>query len=69
MRLALAQINPIVGDLAGNTRKIVEFARRASEEDCAAVIFPELSLVGYPPKDLLLKSLGKSEPGKREAGK
>ncbi len=55
MKIALAQINPTVGDLAGNTRKIVDFARRAKDQGAALAVFPELSIIGYPPKDLLLK--------------
>src|SRR4051812_16595034 len=55
MRIALAQINPVVGDIAGNTRKIVEFANRARGEGATLVVFPEMAIVGYPPKDLLLK--------------
>ena len=55
MRIALAQINPTVGDITGNSRKIVEFATRARTEGAGLVVFPELSVVGYPPKDLLLK--------------
>ena len=55
MRFALAQINPTIGDLAGNTRKILEFTARATSQGAAIVVFPELSIPGYPPKDLLLK--------------
>ncbi len=55
MRVALAQINPTVGDIAGNCRKIVEFANRAKSQGADLVVFPELAVVGYPPKDLLLK--------------
>ena len=55
MRIGLAQINPTVGDLAGNVRKIVDFANRAKEQGAQIVVFPELSIPGYPPKDLLLK--------------
>lgn len=55
MRIALAQINPIVGDIPHNCRKIVEFAHRARHEGAELVVFPELSIIGYPPKDLLLK--------------
>jgi NAD+ synthetase len=54
MILALAQINPTVGDIAGNTRLIVDFATRAHEKKANLVIFPELAICGYPPKDLLL---------------
>ena len=55
MRIALAQINPFVGDVAGNAAKHVAFIARAAEQDADLVIFPELSVIGYPPKDLLLK--------------
>ena len=55
VKVALAQINPTVGDLAGNTAKIVEFARRAHAQGAQLVITPELSLCGYPPEDLLLR--------------
>src|SRR5690349_9567406 len=55
MRIALAQINPTVGDLAGNTRKHLDFIRRAKQQGAQLVVFPELSIPGYPPKDLLLK--------------
>ena len=56
MRIALAQTNPTVGDIPHNCRKIVEFANRAREQGAQVVVFPELSITGYPPKDLLLKS-------------
>ena len=56
MRIGLGQINPTVGDIGGNADKIVDFARRARDQGCAAAVFPELALVGYPPKDLLLKA-------------
>ncbi|MBX3394964.1 MAG: NAD+ synthase [Phycisphaerae bacterium] len=55
MIVALAQINPLVGDLAGNSRKILDFVRQAQSGGATAVLFPELSICGYPPKDLLLK--------------
>src|SRR3982751_3598072 len=55
MRIALAQINPTVGDIAGNTRKHLDFVARAKAQGATLVVFPELSLIGYPPKDLLLK--------------
>ncbi len=55
MRIALAQINPTVGDLTGNARKIVEWIGRAREAGARMVVFPELAVTGYPPKDLLLK--------------
>lgn len=56
MRIALAQMNPTVGDLLGNTRKILEFSARAKADGAELVVFPELSIPGYPPKDLLLKA-------------
>ncbi len=55
MKIALAQINPTVGDFSGNGRLILEFAKRASVQDVDLVIFPELSVCGYPPADLLEK--------------
>ena len=55
MRIALAQVNPTVGDLAGNTRLIVEWMDRAREAGADIVCFPELVVTGYPPEDLLLK--------------
>lgn len=56
MKIALAQINPTVGDFAGNTRLILDFTRRAAEQEADLVVFPELSICGYPPADLLEKS-------------
>jgi NAD+ synthase (glutamine-hydrolysing) len=55
VKIALAQINPTVGDFAGNTRKIVEFAERAGGLGADLVIFPELAVCGYPAADLLEK--------------
>ncbi|MEE8167362.1 MAG: NAD+ synthase [Candidatus Hydrothermarchaeales archaeon] len=55
MRIALAQINPTVGDLKGNTGKIIDYLGKARAEGATLVVFPELALTGYPPKDLLLK--------------
>jgi NAD+ synthase (glutamine-hydrolysing) len=55
MRIALAQINCTVGDLSGNSRKIVDQIGQARAQGAKLVVFPELSLIGYPPKDLLLK--------------
>lgn len=54
MRLALAQINPTVGDLAGNASLIEQGIDAARRRGVDAVVFPELSLCGYPPRDLLL---------------
>jgi NAD+ synthase (glutamine-hydrolysing) len=55
MRIALAQINTTVGDIAGNTRKIVEYTSQAKAAGAQVVVFPELAVTGYPPEDLLLK--------------
>ena len=53
--MALAQINATVGDLAGNSARIVEASRRAHEQGARLVLTPELGLCGYPPEDLLLR--------------
>ncbi|MCX6615558.1 MAG: NAD+ synthase [Acidobacteria bacterium] len=55
MKLALGQINPTVGDLAGNADKMIEYARRAKAAGAGLIIFPELALCGYPPRDLIEK--------------
>ncbi|MBY0373319.1 MAG: NAD(+) synthase, partial [Bryobacteraceae bacterium] len=55
MRIALAQFNPTVGDLAGNADRMIEFVRRAAAREADLVVFPELALCGYPPRDLLEK--------------
>ena len=54
-RIALAQINVTVGDLSGNTSKIIDVVQRARESGANLVAFPELTVPGYPPEDLLLK--------------
>jgi len=54
MKIYLAQFNPIVGDLEGNAKKIKEISLHASKRSADLVLTPELSLWGYPPKDLLL---------------
>ncbi len=56
MKIALAQINPTVGDFLGNTKKILEFAARAADLGADLAIFPELAVCGYPAADLLEKS-------------
>src|SRR5581483_9161067 len=55
MKIALAQTNGTVGDLAGNADRILAFARRAAEAKAGLVVFPELTITGYPPRDLLEK--------------
>jgi len=56
LRLALCQINPVVGDIEYNTAKIIEFINKAKEEEADIVIFPELAITGYPPEDLIFKT-------------
>jgi NAD+ synthase (glutamine-hydrolysing) len=53
LRVAVAQIDTTVGDFPGNAEKIVAYGRRAEEEGADLVLFPELAVSGYPPKDLL----------------
>ena len=55
MRLALAQIDATVGDLAGNERKIVDRLEQARDAGARLVLFPECAVTGYPPEDLLIK--------------
>ncbi len=55
LRVALAQINPTVGDLEGNQAKILDYMDQARQSGADLVAFPELALTGYPPEDLLLK--------------
>ncbi len=55
MKLALAQINPTVGDIPRNCEKVLSVINRAAEKGADLVVFSELVLAGYPPKDLLLK--------------
>jgi NAD+ synthase (glutamine-hydrolysing) len=55
MRIALAQFNPVVGDIAGNTQKILQLARQAMAEGADVLVTPELALTGYSPEDLLLR--------------
>ena len=55
-RLALAQLNTTVGDIDGNTARIIEYVERARECQADLVAFPELAITGYPPEDLLFKT-------------
>ena len=55
MRIAMAQLNPIVGDIAGNTRRIIAAMDQAIQQGAELIVTPELSVIGYPPRDLLLK--------------
>ncbi|MFB3918909.1 MAG: NAD+ synthase [Candidatus Velamenicoccus archaeovorus] len=56
IRIALAQVNPVVGDLAGNAAKIAAWIQKALGAGADIVSFPELCITGYPPEDLLFKS-------------
>ncbi|MGI9102364.1 MAG: NAD+ synthase [Terriglobales bacterium] len=53
MKIALGQINPTVGDFTGNSAKIIEYARRAQSAGAGLVVFSELCICGYPPRDLV----------------
>ncbi|HUI84224.1 MAG TPA: NAD+ synthase [Candidatus Binatia bacterium] len=53
MRIALGQINTIVGDFSGNSEKIIDYGRRARSGGLDLIVFPELSVCGYPPRDLV----------------
>ncbi len=53
MRIALGQINTVIGDFSGNSEKIIEYARRARSGGVDLILFPELSICGYPPRDLV----------------
>src|SRR5579863_8271074 len=55
MKIALAQTNTTVGDLCGNTQKILAFSRKAAAAGADVAVFPELTITGYPPRDLLEK--------------
>lgn len=55
MRIAIAQLNPTIGDLAGNTRQILAAARQAADMGARLMLTPELSISGYSPRDLLLR--------------
>ncbi|MBN8476221.1 NAD+ synthase [Sulfuritalea sp.] len=55
LRIAVAQFNAVLGDLAGNSARILEFARSAREAGAQVLLTPELALCGYPPEDLLMR--------------
>ena len=56
MKIALGQIDPTVGDFSGNAGKIIDFSRRAQAAGAGLILFPELSVCGYPPRDLVERS-------------
>lgn len=53
MKIALGQINPTVGDFSGNAAKIIQFAHKARSAGAGLILFPELAVCGYPPRDLV----------------
>ena len=55
MRIAIAQLNLLVGDIEGNTQRVIDTALRLREQQADLVVFPELTLTGYPPEDLLFR--------------
>lgn len=55
LRIALTQINSTIGDIKGNTKKIINFIKEAKNKDADLIVFPELAITGYPPEDLLFK--------------
>ena len=55
MKFSICQINPSVGDLKYNYEKIVKFYNKSISSGCDIIIFPELSITGYPPRDLLFE--------------
>ena len=56
MKVALGQINPTVGDFSGNAAKIIDYSRRAQSHGAGLILFPELAVCGYPPRDLVERS-------------
>jgi len=56
VKVALGQINPTVGDFSGNAGKIIDYARRAQSHGAGLILFPELAVCGYPPRDLVERS-------------
>ncbi|MGJ3245940.1 MAG: NAD+ synthase [Elainellaceae cyanobacterium] len=55
MKIAIAQLNPIIGDLAGNAQQILDAAHRAADQGARLMLTPEMSISGYPPRDLLMQ--------------
>ncbi|MFZ3045564.1 MAG: NAD+ synthase [Desulfatirhabdiaceae bacterium] len=53
MKIAVAQLNPVIGDFFNNTTRMIAWAKKAKDRNCDLVVFPELSICGYPPLDLL----------------
>jgi len=56
VKIALGQINPTIGDFSGNSARIIDFSKRARAAGASLILFPELSVCGYPPRDLVERS-------------
>jgi NAD+ synthase (glutamine-hydrolysing) len=56
MKIAIAQINPTIGDIKGNKEKILSYMREAKKQGADLAVFPEMAVIGYPPMDLLLNN-------------
>jgi NAD+ synthase (glutamine-hydrolysing) len=65
MKIALAQLNPTIGDLKGNADRILKTAQEVAAQGVKLLLTPELSLCGYPPRDLLLDANFIAEMGQR----
>ena len=57
LRIALAQMNFTVGDIAGNMARVMDAAQKADAQGADLIVFPEMALTGYPPEDLVFKSI------------
>ena len=55
MKIAIAQLNPTIGDISGNAGQILSAAQAAAKQGADLLLTPELSLCGYPPRDLLMR--------------
>src|SRR5688572_12930874 len=55
IRIAACQLNTVVGDLEGNAERVISALRTAADADCDLAVFPELTITGYPPEDLVMK--------------
>jgi NAD+ synthase (glutamine-hydrolysing) len=64
LRIALAQINPTVGDFAGNTARIISAISRARAAEADLVALPELSITGYPPEDYSSRNSSRQTSGR-----
>ena len=56
MKIAIAQINPVIGDFSYNCNRMIRYSEKARVRDCDLIVFSELVIPGYPPRDLLEKT-------------